>query len=119
MNALNALLGSVEQPGGVFFTPQINLASAAKGLAGRARHRASLDKVAAGILDGSSVPQVLLLDGANPVFTARRKAGACARRSRRCPTSSASARFLDETAALSDLILPDHSFLETWVGGAA
>ncbi len=39
----------------------------------------------------SSAPQVLLLDGANPVFTARRRPGRCARRSRRCRSSSASA----------------------------
>ena len=70
VNALNALLGSVEQPGGVFFTPQINLASAAKGLSGKATASLPLDKIAAGILDGSSVPQVLLLDGANPVHGA-------------------------------------------------
>ena len=44
VNALNALLGSVERPGGVFFMPQINLASAAKGSARRAVASASLDK---------------------------------------------------------------------------
>ena len=27
--------------------------------------------------------------------------------------------FLDETTALADLILPDHSFLESWSGGGA
>ena len=26
--------------------------------------------------------------------------------------------FLDETSVLADLILPDHSFLESWVDGA-
>src|SRR5688572_22575370 len=49
VNALNVLLGSVEQPGGVFFTPQFNLAAAAKGLAGRAAAATSLDRVTAGI----------------------------------------------------------------------
>jgi anaerobic selenocysteine-containing dehydrogenase len=113
VNALNALLGSVEQPGGVFFTPQINLAAAAKGLAGRATAPSSLDRVAAGILDGSSVPQVLLLDGANPVFAAP-KGWRVREALTKIPYIASFGSFLDETAALSDLILPDHSFLETW-----
>ena len=113
VNALNALLGSVERPGGVFFTPQINLAAAAKGLAGRATEAPSLDRVTAGILDGSAIPQVLLLDGANPVFTAPR--GWRVREAlEKVPYIASFGSFLDETAALSDLILPDHSFLETW-----
>jgi len=113
VNALNGLLGSVERPGGVFFTPQINLASAAKGLAGRAVASASLDKVVAGILDGSSTPQVLLLDGANPVYSAP-KGWRVRAALEKVPYIVSFGTFLDETAALSDLILPDHSFLETW-----
>jgi anaerobic selenocysteine-containing dehydrogenase len=113
VNALNALLGSVEKPGGVFFTPQINLASAAKGLAGRATASPSLNRMTAAILEGSSVPQVLLLDGANPVFTSPK--GWRVREALEKVSYIASfGSFLDETAALSDLILPDHSFLETW-----
>jgi anaerobic selenocysteine-containing dehydrogenase len=113
VNALNGLLGSVERPGGVHFTPQINLAAAAKGLAGRAAASPSLDRVAAGILDGSSVPQVLLLDGANPVFTSP-KGWRVREALDKVPFIASFGTFLDETAALSDLILPDHSFLETW-----
>jgi anaerobic selenocysteine-containing dehydrogenase len=113
VNALNALLASVERPGGVFFTPQINLASTAKGLSGRATAAPSLDRVTAGILDGSSVPQVLLLDGANPVFTAP-KGWRVREALEKIPYIVSFGSFLDETAALSDLILPDHSFLETW-----
>jgi anaerobic selenocysteine-containing dehydrogenase len=113
VNALNALLGSVEQPGGVFFTPQFNLAAAAKGLAGPVTAAPSLDRVAADILDGSSVPEMLILDGANPVFTAPR--GWRVREAlEKVPYIVSFGSFLDETAALSDLILPDHSFLETW-----
>jgi anaerobic selenocysteine-containing dehydrogenase len=113
VNALNALLGSVEQPGGVFFTPQINLAAASKGLAGRPAASSSLDRVAAGILDGSAVPQVLLLDGANPVFAAP-KGWRVREALTKVPYIASFGGFLDETAALSDLILPDHSFLEAW-----
>lgn len=113
VNALNALLGSVERPGGVFFTPQINLSATAKGLSGRATAAPSLDRLTAGILDGSSVPQVLLLDGANPVFTAP-KGWRVQEALEKSPYIVSFGSFLDETAALSDLILPDHSFLETW-----
>jgi anaerobic selenocysteine-containing dehydrogenase len=113
VNALNALLGSVEQPGGVFFTPQMNLAAAAKGLAATVTASPSLDQVAAGILDGSSVPQVLVLDGANPVFTAP-KGWRVREALEKVPYIVSFGSFLDETAALSDLILPDHSFLEAW-----
>jgi anaerobic selenocysteine-containing dehydrogenase len=113
VNALNALLGSVERPGGVFFTPQLNLAAASKGLAGRAAASQALDRLAAGILDASSVPQVLLLDGANPVF-ASPKAWRVREAFEKVPYIASFGSFLDESAALSDLILPDHSFLESW-----
>jgi anaerobic selenocysteine-containing dehydrogenase len=113
VNALNSLLGSVEQPGGLFFTPQINLASTAKGLSGRAAASLPFDKVAAGIVDGSAVPQVLLLDGANPVHGAP-KGWRVREALEKVPYIVSFGSFLDETAALSDLILPDHSFLETW-----
>jgi anaerobic selenocysteine-containing dehydrogenase len=113
VNALNALLGSVERPGGVYFTPQFNLAAAAKGLAGRAAAPTSLQRFAAGVMDGTSVPQVVLLDGANPIFTAP-KGWRVREALERVPYIASFGSFLDETAALSDLILPDHSFLETW-----
>jgi anaerobic selenocysteine-containing dehydrogenase len=113
VNALNALLGSIEQPGGMFFTPQFNLAAAAKGLTATAADAPSIDRVAAGILDGSSVSQVVLLDGANPVF-ASPKAWRVREALEKVPYIASFGSFLDETSALSDLILPDHSFLETW-----
>jgi anaerobic selenocysteine-containing dehydrogenase len=113
VNALNALLGSIEQPGGMFFTPQFNLAAAAKGLMGSGAEAPSIDRVAAGVLDGSSVPQVVLLDGANPVF-ASPKAWRVREALEKVPYIASFGSFLDETSALSDLILPDHSFLETW-----
>jgi anaerobic selenocysteine-containing dehydrogenase len=113
VNALNALLGSVERSGGMFFTPQINLAAAARGLAGQAAGSSSLSQLTSGILDGSAVPQVLLVDGANPVFTAP-KAWRVREALEKIPYIASFGIFLDETAALSDLILPDHSFLETW-----
>jgi anaerobic selenocysteine-containing dehydrogenase len=113
VNALNALLGSVERPGGMFFTPQFNPAAAAKGLAGSPTSSPPIDRFVAGILDGSSVPQVVLVDGANPVFTSP-KAWRVREALAKAPYIASFGSFLDETAALSDLILPDHSFLESW-----
>ena len=60
---------------------------------------------------------MLLIDGANPVFTRRRR-GNCVRRWRRLPFIVSFGSFLDETSILADLILPDHSFLESWAEAA-
>ena len=50
-----------------------------------------------------------------PILCSRRRApGGCGRRSRRFPFIASFGSFLDETSVLADLILPDHSFLESW-----
>ena len=107
VNALNALLGSVEQPGGVFFTPQMS--------AFRVRESAGAEAGLPGLL--ASKPQVLLIDGANPVFTAPR-AWRVREMLDQVPFIVSFGSFLDETSALADLILPDHSFLESWAESA-
>jgi len=113
VNALNALLGSVGTSGGVFFTPRLDLAAAAPGLAGAPSPAPSLERLVRDMLDGGAVPDVLLVDGANPVFSAP-----AAWRAREAieavPYVVSFGSFLDETAAHADLILPDHSFLESW-----
>jgi anaerobic selenocysteine-containing dehydrogenase len=99
VNALNSLVGSVGQPGGVFFTPQIarSTANAAEGFT----------------LQTVGNAQVVFVDGANPVFTS--PAAWKVRESlEKVPYIVSFGSFLDETSALADLILPDHSFLETW-----
>jgi len=117
VNALNALLGSVEKPGGVFFTPQLNVAAASKAAASAAvsapRPSESIEKTAAAILAGSpSAPQVVLLDGVNPVFTA--PPGWKVRDALvKVPFIASFGSFLDETSVLADIILPDHTFLES------
>ena len=114
VNALNALLGSVDQPGGVSFTPQWNVAAAAKASAPAAAAPASLQRLAAAVLAGdAAAPQVLLLDGANPVFAAP-KAWRVREAFEKVPYIVSFGSFLDETSGLADLILPDHSFLESW-----
>jgi anaerobic selenocysteine-containing dehydrogenase len=110
VNALNALLGAVERPGGMFFTPRINVGAAAR--AGTPAR--PLDTLAAGILGGSGAVQVLLVDGSNPVFTAP-AAWKVRDAFEKVPFIASFGSFLDETSGLADLILPDHSFLESWI----
>jgi anaerobic selenocysteine-containing dehydrogenase len=114
VNALNALVGSVEQPGGLFFTPQLNLSAAAKLQSVAVPAPRSLDGFAADTVSGGpSAPQVLLIDGANPVYTAPR--GWRVREAfEKIPFIASFGSFLDETSILADVILPDHAFLESW-----
>jgi anaerobic selenocysteine-containing dehydrogenase len=114
VNALNALVGSVEQPGGVFFTPQLNVAAAAKLQKVAAPPPPALDRFAAGILSaGAASPQVLFIDGANPVYTAP-TAWRVREAFEKIPFIASFGSFLDDTSKLADLILPDHTFLESW-----
>ena len=96
VNALNELLGAVEQPGGLFFTP---------GVEARPASAPSLQALDA---------KVLLLDEANPMFGAP-KAMKVREALDRVPFIASFGGFVDDTSVLADLILPDHSFLESWV----
>jgi anaerobic selenocysteine-containing dehydrogenase len=103
VNALNALVGSVGVEGGVSFMPQASTpAVPARGLRD--------------LLAGAA-PQVLLLDEANPVFAAP-SAWNVGNWLRQVPFVASFGSFIDETSAHADLILPDHSFLESWVDSA-
>ena len=113
VNALNALAGTVGKPGGVSFTPQLDVAAAAKS-GRRASAASSLQQWSAAVLTGAAPGmQVLLIDGVNPVFTAPR-AWKVRDALARIPLIVSFGSFLDETSLLADLILPDHSFLESW-----
>jgi anaerobic selenocysteine-containing dehydrogenase len=110
VNALNALAGSVGQPGGLHFTPQL-------AIPGVQRRPAQASAAFRLHPDGEgqhvAAAQVLLLDGANPVFHAP-PAWKMADAIRKVPYIASFGSFLDETSVLADLILPDHSFLESW-----
>src|SRR3954447_23564682 len=97
VNALNAVLGNVGQPGGVFFTPGH--------LKSEIRNLKSQDLASA---------KVLVLDGANPVFDAP-KAWKVRDAVAAIPFIVSFGSFVDDTSVMADLILPDHSFLESWV----
>ena len=101
VNTLNRVAGSVNQPGGVTFT---------------ARGATTPTRPLAELLQGEA-PKVLLLDDVNPVFgtpASLKVADAL----KRIPFIASFGPFIDETSALADLILPDHSFLESWVDAA-
>ena len=103
VNALNALVGAVEQPGGLFFMPQVE----------RMESRPITD-----ILESERSPvQALLIDTANPVFATPR-AWRVRETLEMIPFIASFGSFLDETSVLADLVLPDHSFLESWVDAA-
>src|SRR4029079_14969973 len=57
--------------------------------------------------------KVLLVDGVNPVFGAW-KAAKARDALMAVPFIASFASFVDDTSVLADLILPDHSFLESW-----
>ena len=109
VNALNALVGSVQEPGGVVFTPRPGE------LEGSPQQGLSVREVAARIRDAGDSPiQVLLLNDTNPVFGAP-PAWGVADALTAIPYVASFGSFVDETSSLADLILPDHSFLESWV----
>ncbi len=113
VNALNALVGAAEQPGGLFFTPQIDVAAAMKISGPVASPAPAIERLAAEGLSGTSATQLLFVDGANPVFTTPR-AWRVREAFEKIPYIASFGSFLDETSILADLILPDHSFLESW-----
>ena len=116
VNALNALLGSVGEPGGVSFMPQ--LASCRGGPRDRAltsggRCRRSRPT----FLPRTDRPCRCCCWTAR-IRCLRRPPGWRAREALlKVPFIASFGSFIDETSALADLILPDHSFLESWVEG--
>jgi anaerobic selenocysteine-containing dehydrogenase len=100
VNALNALIGSIDAPGGIRFAPQ------------PPRHGRPARSLR-DLLD-SPLPKLLLLDDANPVFSSP-PGWRVSERLRDVPFIVSFSSFIDETSALADLVLPDHTFLESWV----
>jgi anaerobic selenocysteine-containing dehydrogenase len=116
VNALNALLGSVGKPGGLQFTPEAPLPASqvAEGNYGGGKVN-SVRALAQQILWGLPRPiEVLLLHGTNPVF-ATPMGWRVKEALEKVPFIASFGSFLDETSRFADLILPDHSFLESWI----
>ncbi len=111
VNALNALVGSIEKPGGIFFTPSF-------AEAGRSQTASGIRDLSAEILAAPASPtDLLLLYDTNPVFGTP-PAWRVGEALKKIPYIVSFGSFIDETSILSDLILPDHSFLESWVDNA-
>jgi menaquinone reductase, molybdopterin-binding-like subunit len=100
VNRLNQVAKTVNQPGGVSFVPQ------ASPIATRPLKE---------MLD--ALPKVLLVDDVNPVFGSP-ASWKVADKLKQVPFVVSFGSFIDETSVLADLILPDHSFLESWVEAA-
>jgi anaerobic selenocysteine-containing dehydrogenase len=100
VNTLNRAANALNQPGGVSFVSQ-----------GAPVATRSLKE----IID--TAPKVLLIDDVNPVYGSP-SAWKVADALKRVPFIVSFGSFIDETSALADLILPDHSFLESWVDAA-
>jgi anaerobic selenocysteine-containing dehydrogenase len=107
VNALNALGGSVGSEGGLSFTSLFDSPAQTPG--------APLEKIAAEIVDSATSPiDTLMLYNANPVFGAPR-AWRVREALSKIPYIVSFGSFHDETSILADLVLPDHSFLESWL----
>ncbi|MGH9200368.1 MAG: molybdopterin-containing oxidoreductase family protein [Vicinamibacterales bacterium] len=116
VNALNALVGSVGAPGGIEF---VSLAADA-----RLSHRSltssvrGLSPFTQGPLTQSSFalspPKILILDDANVAYAAP-PAWKVREFLQQVPFIASFGSFLDDTSVHADLILPDHSFLESMV----
>ena len=116
VNALNALVGNLGESGGITFTPQLRID---RPRPAGFRLASEGPSTALGASDGSYIgdAQVLLIDGANPVYNAL-PSWKLGERLARLPYIVSFGSFLDETSVLSDLILPDSSFLESFVDAA-
>ncbi len=97
VNALNQLLGNVERLGGIFFTRGVEAQAPAQPL-GPALQAA----------------KVVLLDGANPVHGSP-KAWQVREALERAQYIASFGSFIDDSSSLADLILPESTFLESWV----
>ena len=114
INSLNWLAASVDQPGGISFTPQLDILAALKAAPPAGSPAPAVAQlVAGGPQEEGQAPQVLFVDDANPVFTTP-SAWRVREALEKVPYIVSFGSFLDDTSVLADVVLPDHSFLESW-----
>ncbi|TDJ37782.1 MAG: twin-arginine translocation signal domain-containing protein [Gammaproteobacteria bacterium] len=107
VNALNYLVGNLGKAGGLVFNPEP---------AGPTTHphQASYRTMLEFVEDARRGNiEVLIVNGTNPVFTLPSAAG-FAEALAEIPLIVSLSSFLDETTALADVILPSHTYLESW-----
>jgi menaquinone reductase, molybdopterin-binding-like subunit len=131
--ALNAILGSIERPGGIVGRKELPLSDwnavtpdliAEAGLKqptldGRERGQfplgeASMDAFPEAVLaEGAQTPEALFLYYSNPLYS-KNVPDRFHQAFEKIPFIVSFSPFLDESAHFSDLILPDHTYLERW-----
>ena len=108
ITALNYLAGNLGIEGGLIFNPE---PLAGQGAAVRHASYRSMLELAEDARAGRI--QVLILNQANPVFTMPAAAG-IGEALAQIPLIVSLSSFMDETTAMADLILPSHTYLESW-----
>lgn len=131
VHSLNALVGSLEVPGGALVRPElpgdeetlpnrkIRLPVSVVGSAETLLPWPDLTRLPDSILSGRPYPvQAILVHGADPVFSLP-NGEQFAQALKRVPFVVSFASFFDQTSAQADLILPDHTDLEKWQESAS
>ena len=133
VHMLNALVGNLNQPGGLLAVPEPDYIAwpeaemgeiAAKGVqrerldgAGGVKYphsRYRLNHLPQVVNDSQESPvQVLFVSGANPAYSMP-DTGATAAALEKIPLVVSFSSYMDETAALADMILPNHMYLERY-----
>ena len=111
VNALNYLVDNIGEPGGVVFNPAPLGSAASSGPASRQANHTAMQDLAEKARQGGI--DVLIINNTNPVFTLPESVGfkeALAS----IPLIVSLSSFNDETTALADIILPSHTYLESW-----
>ncbi|MBI3781180.1 MAG: molybdopterin-dependent oxidoreductase, partial [candidate division NC10 bacterium] len=133
IHCLNALVGSIDVPGGVVLPPEVPFASWAPvegdSIARKGRSMRRIDHAGTALFPVaphvvSQVPRSILLGdpyriGAlflyytNPIYSTPEAVG-FAKAFEKVPFIVSFSPFMDESTAQADLILPDHTYLERW-----
>ena len=108
VNALNYLVGSVGQKGGVIYSPEPPFANA---LVGQPASLRSIGELASAMSSGGV--KVALIYDANPLYSLPQNLG-FGQALQAVPFIASFSSFLDETTAQADLILPGNTYLESW-----
>lgn len=108
VNALNHLAGNLGRAGGVIFNPAPAIPSAT---GSRQAGLAGMTELIEAMQNGDV--EVLLVHDTNPVFNLPAAAG-FAEALAEVPLIVAISNFRDETTEMADIVLPTHSYLESW-----
>ncbi len=108
VNALNYLVGNIGKPGGVVFNPD---PVAGSPTARRHANYQAMQDLAENAREGAI--EVLIINNTNPLFTLPQNAG-LKEALASIPLIVSLSSFMDETTAMADIVLPSHTYLESW-----